>query len=111
MTLTRAKVRDVNVARLFHDVEAEHFVNLVMSKLSDQFPDEVDRHYGELVAFRRHLHAEPELSGQEEETTLTLLERLTLAGLAPHRLAVGTGLVCDVGDPSGPLVAIRGDID
>jgi amidohydrolase len=96
---------------LFHDSEAEHFVNLVMSKLSDQFPDEVDRHYGELVAFRRHLHAEPELSGQEEETTLTLLERLTLAGLAPHRLAIGTGLVCDVGDPSGPLVAIRGDID
>jgi amidohydrolase len=101
----------VNVPGLFHDIEAEHLVNVVMSKLSEQLPDDVDRHYGELVAFRRHLHAEPELSGQEEDTTLTLLERLTLAGLAPHRLAVGTGLVCDVGDPGGPFVAIRGDID
>jgi amidohydrolase len=101
----------VNVPGLFHNIEAEHLVNVVMSKVSDQLPDEVDRHYGELVAFRRHLHAEPELSGEEEETTLTLLERLTLAGLAPHRLAIGTGLVCDVGDPAGPLVGVRGDID
>jgi amidohydrolase len=97
----------VNVPGLFHDIEAEHLVNVVMSKLSEQLPDDVDRHYGELVAFRRHLHAEPELSGQEEDTTLTLLERLTLAGLAPHRLAVGTGLVCDVGDPGGPFVLLR----
>ena len=67
-------------------------------------------HEDELVAFRRHLHAHPEPSGQEYETTKYLAERLEVAGLRPRTLASGTGLVCDIGD-EGPLVALRADID
>jgi amidohydrolase len=49
-----------------------------------------------LVALRRNLHAHPELSGDEQATTDLVYERLQLAGLEARRLAVGTGLVCDI---------------
>jgi len=66
----------------------------------------------ELVAFRRRLHAYPELSGREEVTTEAIFERLLVSGLKPTVLQRGTGLVCDiVGDEQGPLVALRADID
>ena len=71
-------------------------------------------HLEELVAFRRHLHAHPELSGEEHETTALVASRLQVAGLEPTVLATGTGLRCDVGpgtDPSAPLVALRADLD
>lgn len=70
-----------------------------------------------LVEMRRDLHAHPELSGRETATTAWLGQHLRDLGLAPVRLDVGTGLVCDVpvggavpGDGS-PLVALRADID
>jgi amidohydrolase len=71
----------------------------------------LDDHHDELVTIRRHLHAHPELSGQEHATTAYLAERLAVAGLSPRVLACGTGLVCDIGEGDGPLVALRADID
>jgi amidohydrolase len=70
-------------------------------------------HHAELVAARRHLHAHPELGFAEHETTAFLEQQLAAAGLRPHRLAGGTGLVCDVGTPGdgGPVVVLRADID
>lgn len=70
-------------------------------------------HHDELVAFRRHLHAHPELSGHEVETTELIAERLRAAGLAPQLLPGGTGLVCDLGTPDvgAARVALRADID
>ncbi len=66
-----------------------------------------------LRAIRRHLHAHPELSGEEHATTEFIAERLMLAGLEPRRLASGTGLVCDLTPDrtDGPLLALRADID
>jgi len=66
----------------------------------------------ELVAFRRRLHAHPELSYAEHATTQAIAERLQVAGLVPRVLEIGTGLVCDVpGNAPGPLVVLRADID
>jgi amidohydrolase len=82
----------------------------------------------ELIAFRRDLHMHPELGNQEFRTTAALKARLEQAGLAPRVLAIGTGLVCDIGTEKGarsssmggggrraggvrPLFAIRADID
>ncbi|MEV2212820.1 amidohydrolase [Streptomyces sp. NPDC050997] len=67
----------------------------------------------ELVAFRRDLHMHPELGNQEFRTTAAIKERLEKAGLEPRVLAVGTGLVCDIGASDGgiPLLALRADID
>jgi amidohydrolase len=67
----------------------------------------------ELVAFRRDLHMHPELGNQEFRTTAAIKARLELAGLEPRVLAIGTGLVCDIGprDPAVPMLALRADID
>ena len=72
--------------------------------------DFLDEHRAELVAFRRHLHSFPELSGEESATTELIFERLELAGLSPHILSSGTGLWCDVGS-GDRCVALRADID
>ncbi|WP_367321178.1 M20 family metallopeptidase [Streptomyces sp. HUAS ZL42] len=67
----------------------------------------------ELVAFRRDLHMHPELGNQEFRTTAAIKARLEKAGLQPRVLAVGTGLVCDIGDPVEGVgrLALRADID
>jgi amidohydrolase len=70
----------------------------------------VDHRAGELTYTRRWLHARPETSRNEHETTAALTERLMVEGLAPRVLSSGTGLVCDIGD-TGPMVALRADID
>ncbi|WFE38388.1 amidohydrolase [Micromonospora sp. WMMD998] len=65
-----------------------------------------------LIAVRRHLHAHPELSGQEFRTTALVAGRLTGLGLVPRLLPKGNGLFCDiVGGADGPLVAFRADLD
>ena len=79
----------------------------------------VEAHEHELIALRRHLHAEPELSGEEHLTTEVIVERLRVEGLHPVILRTGTGVVCDLPldpdaglDPQAvPLVTLRADID
>ncbi|MEI2283702.1 amidohydrolase [Paenibacillus polysaccharolyticus] len=65
-----------------------------------------------LIAIRRHLHRNPELSGEEKETTAAIRSWLEEEGV---RLAdeykLRTGLVAEVGQGSGPVVALRADID
>ena len=74
-------------------------------------------HAPELIALRRVLHSQPELSSAEFQTTEMLVERLAVEGLSPRVLTTGTGLICDIDmDPdgaSGPgrVVALRADID
>ncbi len=70
-------------------------------------------HGEDLVAIRRQLHANPELSGEETATTELLGERLRLAGLEPRVLSGGTGLICDLdGDgATRPRLAFRADLD
>lgn len=79
----------------------------------------------EMIAFRRDLHAHPELSRAEVRTTRLLDERLAAAGLVARVLPGGTGLVADVTGVHGPLeggigaglgtgirtVALRADLD
>jgi amidohydrolase len=80
--------------------------------MSDAVASLVASREHELVAFRRRLHAHPELSYAEHATTQAIAERLQVAGLRPQVLEIGTGLVCDVpGNAPGPLVVLRADID
>ncbi|GHH12714.1 M20 family metallopeptidase [Streptomyces lanatus] len=67
----------------------------------------------ELVEFRRDLHMHPELGNQEFRTTAAIKARLEKAGLKPRVLAIGTGLICDIGEPEDgrPMLALRADID
>lgn len=68
----------------------------------------------ELIALRRYLHAHPEPSGAELETSLLLYQRLDQAGLVVRMGPEGCGVIAD--SPASPenaaqRVAIRGDID
>lgn len=67
-------------------------------------------HKGEIVGWRRAIHAQPELARREHRTTARVSETLLRAGLEPRTLAGGTGVVCDIGH-GGPLVALRADMD
>ncbi|SHG49125.1 amidohydrolase [Streptoalloteichus hindustanus] len=67
-------------------------------------------HGADVVAWRRRVHANPELSRREHATTRFLVDTLTSVGLRPRVLPGGTGLVCDIGSGS-PCVALRADID
>ncbi|MGW0518954.1 MULTISPECIES: M20 family metallopeptidase [unclassified Crossiella] len=77
-------------------------------------PSWLDKWLGEnlsrVVAWRRHIHANPELSRNEHNTTKFLFRELAGAGLRPRVLPGGTGLICEVGSGSR-CVALRADID
>jgi amidohydrolase len=65
----------------------------------------------ELLAIRRHLHANPELSFKETQTAAFVTKQLQAMGLAPYTVA-GTGVVALIeGQPGGPVVALRADMD
>ena len=63
-------------------------------------------HYDDLVAWRRHIHAHPELGRQEFATTQFVAAHLADAGLNPKVLPGGTGLICDFGPEHGPRIAL-----
>ncbi len=81
----------------------------------------LEGHLDELIAFRRRVHAHPELSSREFATTEAVVSRLQIAGLQPQILPSGTGLVCDIqvggGSDAGvdsddvPTIALRADLD
>ena len=71
----------------------------------------LDSHFDDLVAWRRHIHAHPELGRQEFATTQFVAAHLADAGLNPKVLPGGTGLTCDFGPDHGARVALRADMD
>ncbi|HVV55327.1 MAG TPA: M20 family metallopeptidase [Mucilaginibacter sp.] len=68
--------------------------------------------FNDVVANRRHLHAHPELSFEEAETSAFVAKKLDEMGLQYQHMA-GNGLVALIkGDkPSGQVVALRADMD
>ena len=68
--------------------------------------------FNEVVANRRHLHAHPELSFHEVETSAFVAKKLEEMGLEYQKMA-DTGLVALIkGDkPSDKVVALRADMD
>lgn len=64
------------------------------------------------VAIRRHLHARPELSFQEQETGRYIAERLREWGIGVRTGIAGTGVIGVVeGARPGRTVCLRADID
>jgi len=70
----------------------------------------VDAVADELIAIRRDLHAHPELAWEEERTTAVVAKSLEEAGIR-LQLLPRSGLIAEVGDPDGPIVALRADLD
>lgn len=64
----------------------------------------------DLIDVRRHIHANPELSGEEQATAQYIAGKLREAGLEPRLIPGGNGVLCDVGE-GDRVVALRADID
>jgi amidohydrolase len=72
----------------------------------------IDESAAELISLRRQLHAHPEPSGKELETSLLLYQRLNDAGLIVRMGPDGCGVIADNPARDGEKrIAIRGDID
>ncbi|WP_370616009.1 amidohydrolase [Mumia sp. Pv 4-285] len=80
-----------------------------MSTPSD-LVDAVDALVPDLLEVRRDLHAHPELSWQEHRTTEVVAGWLDKFGIEAVRIDP-TGLVAEVGNAEGPVVALRADLD
>lgn len=84
-----------------------------------RFDRQIDRLVDEQIEIRRHLHAHPEPSGEELETTQFIADRLRAVGMEPRICRsdagnpVGVLADLDIGqpDPHSPLIAIRADMD
>lgn len=68
-------------------------------------------HMEDLISWRRHIHANPELSRTEFGTTEFVESWLIKAGLEPRKLPSGTGIICDLGPSDGPRIGLRADMD
>ncbi|ANY68101.1 hydrolase [Paenibacillus sp. BIHB 4019] len=65
-----------------------------------------------LIEIRRQLHQHPELSNEEFATTKAIQQWLTEAGIRIVDYGLKTGVVAEVGGKhSGPVLALRADID
>ncbi len=79
-----------------------------ISKIQDQ----AKAFHDEMIAIRRHLHRNPELSYQEFETTEFIVEKLEGLGIKVDRpLETGCVGVLEGGKKSDRVVALRADID
>ncbi|MDG2053932.1 MAG: amidohydrolase [Phycisphaerales bacterium] len=95
---------------------------LTADTLEDQIDDEqwwtplqasIEGLQPRLIRLRRRLHAIPEASGCEQQTTLLLAEILRDAGITPTLMENGCGLIADIhlGAPSNTFVALRSELD
>ena len=65
----------------------------------------------DLIQLRRHLHAHPELSGQEFQTAALVAGELKKSGWKVKEGVGRTGIVAEMGPTSGPVIGLRVDMD
>lgn len=85
------------------------FTSMLKEKIQQLARD----HYDETVRNRRHLHAHPELSFNEFNTSAFVAEKLEALGI-PFEKKANTGLLAVLkGEKPGPekVIALRGDMD
>ena len=72
-----------------------------------------EKYSQQVVEFRRHLHANPELSYQEFNTVKYVAEQLRSFGIETIEGVATTGLVAEIKgkNPAGKTIALRADMD
>lgn len=80
--------------------------------MQNQFLQWAQQHADELIGWRRHLHAHPELSYQETETAAFVQAKLKEYGIESHLLSTTGVVACIEGkNPSTKVIALRADMD
>jgi amidohydrolase len=81
-------------------------IDLKIKQLAKDYADEV-------VANRRYLHTNPELSFQEYNTAKFVAQKLKDIGLTPHEGIANTGVVAIIKgrNPSSKVIGLRADMD
>ena len=81
--------------------------------LKDKIHQLSDKYKSEVIAVRRHLHANPELSFQETNTVAYVEEKLREFGITNIESKADTGLVVIIEgkNPGKKVIALRGDMD
>jgi amidohydrolase len=79
----------------------------------DRIKAEAERRHADIIAWRRHLHAHPELSYQETSTGSYIAERLRELGIEVREGIAGTGAIGVVrgAKPGTGCICLRADID
>lgn len=80
--------------------------------LQDKIKERASHYAPELIAIRRHLHAHPELSYEERETSAYIQQKLMEWGI-PFQIMATTGVVGLIHgkNPEKRVIALRGDMD
>ncbi len=65
----------------------------------------------ELLEIRRHIHAHPELSGEEHQTAALVAGELRKYGWQVQEGVGRTGVVAELGPTNGPVIGLRVDMD
>jgi hippurate hydrolase len=80
-------------------------------KDTDQISAKLDDLYPSLFDLYTHLHANPELSGQEIQTSRCIADHLRATGLLVTEGVGGHGVVAVFKNGEGPTVLMRADLD
>lgn len=79
--------------------------------LSEKILDQSQEQFEFVQKTRRHLHAHPELSFEERETSAYVQSALKEMGIPFKTGYAGHGIVATLGSGSGKVIALRGDMD
>jgi amidohydrolase len=81
--------------------------------LREKIKQLAEQHFEDIVGIRRHIHQHPELSFEEEDTSLYIQEQLNSTGIPFKKGFVGTGIAGWIygRTEKGMTVALRADMD
>jgi amidohydrolase len=79
--------------------------------MTDEILDRARRYQEELTAFRRDIHAHPELGLEEHRTAEQVAKALEAIGIEVHRGIGKTGVVGVLRNGEGPSIGLRADMD
>lgn len=82
-----------------------------MTDFKQQIQDEASANFEFVRNARRHLHAHPELSFEEKETSAYVQSALKEMGIPFKTGYAGYGIVATIGSGTGKTIALRGDMD
>lgn len=90
----------------------KHKGDMAMHTLESLIKQYASQYLEQVVAWRRHIHSHPELSGQEKETSLFIQKVLGELGIPYVNDISDYAVIGEIqGAHTGPVIALRADID